>query len=364
MQIDNVSLHGFLPLLKSGRAARNAAGHPSGYLLESLGDRVAVVSSNEVSETSCFVSATEANGDTVSMPPQFAEIVEKCPNVPIQLKLTAKRADLSIGGTKAKLQLMSGDSYPRLVLGKVEHSWKIHSSSLKKALHETIQFAPSSDPRHCLNGVLLVVKTGSLVCVASNGQMMAVSTSAATIEVADAVERLLPVLAVRQLLKILDYAPEVDIVVAENAMLFKCATAELKIKPIQERFPNWKRIMSIRPANTVLMRQVDFQSALSRVGVFANQKFPVGTFDITAAGMQIASSTKEFGESADVVPLIEPGPIPSKKFYGNLDFMKLAAGTIDTENIRLSYAEEDLSSVWFRKGNADDCVVIVTPCKP
>src|SRR5471032_1776545 len=120
MQIDNVSLNKSLPLLKAGRAARNAAGSTTSFLLEGKDDQITIFSSNQFSETSCVISAKNVKAAAVSIPPEFAEIAEKCPNDPIHLKLTDKRVEVSIGRTKAKLPLRPSAAFPRLEIGAVK----------------------------------------------------------------------------------------------------------------------------------------------------------------------------------------------------------------------------------------------------
>jgi DNA polymerase III sliding clamp (beta) subunit (PCNA family) len=222
MRIDNQSLNTQLSIVKSGRAARSVAGATSGFLLEERDNHLALVSTNLVSETSCLVKAVDVKGACAYVPAELAEIVEKCSGDPVQLKLTATRAEVTIGGTKAKLPIQSGDVFPRLTLGQEKSKFSINSAALKNALFDTINFAPTNDPRTFLNGVLVVVRTGSVLCVATNGHMMSISTEAADVTVPAEIQRILPVAAVRQLLRILDIGAVTEVVDGDNAMLFKC----------------------------------------------------------------------------------------------------------------------------------------------
>lgn len=364
MLIDNVSLTHHLALLRGGRASRHSSMALTGFLLEGRGDHIALVSSNMFSETSCLIDAKDAGTTPVTLPIEFAEIVEKCANLPISLKIGPKRAELVIGNTKARLPVQPGDVFPRLVMGECRHTLKIASKGLKKALEETIPFAPNGHRLPSLNGVLLILQRDRIVCVATNGHVMSVSSAGANLDIADPIQRILPVLSLRQLLKVLDVSEEILITVSDNVIEFKCGQAEFKVKPIQERFPDWKRLMASLPSETVEIDKTALMAAISRSAVFADAKTPSAIFEFTRNGLQISSvaKTNDAGESADIVPFSSGGEIASKRFGANLVYMNAAVSAMGSHGIRMSYALQDGTALWFRKNNnADDSLVIVTP---
>lgn len=365
MLIDNASLSSSLPLLRNGRATRHPAAPLTGFYLEGRGNHIALVSSNQFSETSCLIAAEEANDTAIAIPVEFADIVEKSASAPVKLKLTAKRAEIVIGTTKVRLQFQPGEVFPRLVMGKAGQTMKIAPTPLKKALDDTMPFAPTGHVKAALNGVLLIMQPDRITCVGTNGHTMAVSSAAVSVATADPIQRILPTACLRQLRKVLDMGEEVTITIAENAIEFKCGAAALIVKPIQEKYPDWKKLMTPQPLNTVTVAKASLASALSRAGVFADARTPCARFQIGQDGLLVTSASKasDIGEAADIVPIITDGPIHPKQFAANLVYMNAATAAITTAEIRLSYSDVDRTAVWFRKVglNADDSVVIVNP---
>lgn len=365
MLIDNASLTNCLPLLRNGRSTRHQSAPLMGFLLEGKGNHISLVSSNLFSETSCLIEANDANDTAVAIPIEFADIIEKSAEAPVNLKLTTKRAELSIGATKVRLQIQPGDVFPRLVMGEIGATMKIAPTPLKKALDDTMSFAPTGHVKHALNGVLLILQSDRITCVATNGHTMAVSSAAVSTSLLEPIQRVLPTACLRQLRKVLEVADEVAITVAENAIEFKCGAASFAVKPIQERYPDWRKLMTPQPASSVQVDRANLASALARSAVFADIRAPSARFEISADGLHIisASKAKDLGEAQDVIPVKSDAAVNAKKFAANLVYMNAATAAISTSEIKLSYSDKDLTAVWFRKvgANADDSVVIVNP---
>ena len=363
MQIDNQSLAKSLPFLKAGRAARSAAGSTSNFLLEPTGNGLMLTCSNQVSETTCRVQATNVTKDAITLPPEFAEIVERGPDAPIVLKLTAKRMDVSIGKAKAKLPILPGDSFPRLEPGAAGDSFTMESASLRKALAETLAFAPTNDPRLFLNGVLLNLANNRVTCVATNGHIISVSLAPATMSSQTAIEKIIPVQAARQLAKVLENDKDVQITVSENALQFSCGNTALKVKPIQGAFPNWSKLLKAAPPKTFAFTRRALQEALERASIFADSKVPVAAFKAAGQAIDVCSASKDSGESNDSIEIDAPIDGQAKQFHARIDYVTLACSSLGSDRLRVSYFDEDLTPLWFRKADADDCVIIVTPYK-
>lgn len=363
MIIDTLSLTNSLPILKAGRAARAAAGGTVNFLFEANSNGVTIVSSNLVSETVCGIEASDVKPGSAAVPPQFAEIIERCGKGPIDLKMTEKRATVTVGAMKAKLPLMPADSFPRLEIGKVVASFTINAAALGHLLAQTTQFAPINDTRPVLNGVLLVLAKGRMNCVATNGHVMSIASTAADIVVDEPSQHILPIAGVRQLMRLVDCAKEVTLDVADNGLTFKAGSTELKMKPIVGRYPNWSNLIRNRPEFTVSIQRAQLSGILDRAKIFAEGKAPTAKFELGASALKVTVNSAANGDFNDVIAVENYSETGAKVFHANLEYMALATASVNDETIRLSYSADDDSQVWFRKSQADDYIVVTSPVR-
>jgi len=202
------------------------------------------------------------------------------------------------------------------------------------------QFAiTGEDTRYFLNGAKFVLNPESLVLVATDGHRLALVEVKHSIDVAQDVGVILPKKTLLELGKLLAES-DADVVFesGENHLFFKLGDRMLISRMIDGQFPAYERVIPKGNDKHIEFDRERLTSAVRRVALLSNERSRAVKFEIDKGKVEVTSSSSEFGEAREQLPVDYAGAAMTISFNAQyvLDFLNVA----ETDLVSLSLKDE------------------------
>ena len=315
--------------------------------------------------------ATVAKSGSLTLPAKkLYEIVKALPETDVRIeedkggvKVAAERFDSRM----ATLPREDFPSLPDVTSGAASVS--LERDALKQMIGKT-QFAiTGEDTRYFLNGAQFVLRNDVMRLVATDGHRLALVSCArdggnGAVEAAD--EELKVILPRKTLLELNRLLAEGDGPVkfekGENHLFFEVGGRMLISRAIDGQFPAYERVI---PKNND--KQIDFEkdrltSAVKRVALLSNERSRAVKFQIDNGQVEVASSSPEFGEAKEMLPVEYKGPALQICFNAQyvLDFL----AAVETDNVSLEFKDEMSQAVMKPVGaNGYEYTYVIMPMR-
>jgi DNA polymerase III subunit beta len=321
--------------------------------------------------------ATVAKSGSLTLPAKkLYEIVKALPETDVRIeedkggvKVAAERFDSRM----ATLPREDFPSLPDVTSGGTSIS--LERDALKQMIGKT-QFAiTGEDTRYFLNGAQFVLRGDVMRLVATDGHRLALVSvardggSAGPNGAADAqgsddeLKVILPRKTLSELNRLLaDGDGPVKFEKGENHLFFEVGGRILISRAIDGQFPAYERVI---PKNND--KQIEFEkdrltSAVKRVALLSNERSRAVKFQIDNGQVEVASSSPEFGEAKEMLPVEYKGPALQICFNAQyvLDFL----GAVETDNVSLEFKDEMSQAVMKPVGaNGYDYTYVIMPMR-
>ena len=263
--------------------------------------------------------------------------------------------------SKTKIKGISSEEFPNI--GKVESGTKLSISSddFRDMVHKVAFSAQENASRPILSGVCFISKKDKLLIAATDSYRL----SEKSITLASPVDEgqwVIPVRAVLEADRLAAQDENVEVVIAENQVSFKCGGTELVSRLIEGKFPDYHQILPKSHQTTVEVSRADFELAVRRVSIFAkenNQHMKLEFLNDNT--MTVSTDTTQIGEEKTTIPIkIEGG---NTQIALNADYVLALLGALGKEEQVKIELEGKLSPAVFKKEKADDFIHLIMPLK-
>lgn len=179
---------------------------------------------------------------------------------------------IQCGGSRFSLQTLPGRDFP--LLSEVEqwkHSFVMSQKTLRR-LFNMIQYAMAhQDIRYYLNGMLMVLETGLVRAVATDGHRLAHAAEVVEgLEAADSV--IIPRKTVSEMLRLLDDSEEnVEVSIADTQIRFRFGDIELISKLVEGKFPDYKRVIPTDYTLHLSLNREELHNSLQRAAIMVSE---------------------------------------------------------------------------------------------
>jgi DNA polymerase-3 subunit beta len=315
--------------------------------------------------------ATVAKSGSLTLPAKkLYEIVKALPETDVRIeedkggvKVAAERFDSRM----ATLPREDFPSLPDVTSGSATVS--LDRDAMRQMIGKT-QFAiTGEDTRYFLNGAQFVLRNDVMRLVATDGHRLALVSCAreggnGAAEAAD--EELKVILPRKTLLELNRLLAEGDGPIkfekGENHLFFEVGGRMLISRAIDGQFPAYERVI---PKNND--KQIEFEkdrltSAVKRVALLSNERSRAVKFQIDNGQVEVASSSPEFGEAKEMLPVEYKGPALQICFNAQyvLDFL----AAVETDNVSLEFKDEMSQAVMKPVGaNGYDYTYVIMPMR-
>jgi DNA polymerase-3 subunit beta len=229
------------------------------------------------------------------------------------------------------------------------------------------QFAiTGEDTRYFLNGALFVLRPDSMSLVATDGHRLALVTvprEGGKIAGAEEMKVILPRKTLFELSRLLGEGDgALHFEKGENHLFFDVGGRVLISRAIDGQFPAYERVIPKNNDKRIEFEKDRLTSAVRRVALLSNERSRAVKFAIDKDQVEIASSSPEFGEAKELLPVDYSGAAVQICFNAQyvLDFLN----AVETENISLEFKDEMSQAVLKPLGAAGyDYTYVIMPMR-
>ena len=304
----------------------------SNLLLEAKGDRLSIAATDlELGiKTGCPAKVKKDGAGTVPAR-RLLEIVRMLPlDKEVRFKLLENHW-FHIACEKSTFRLvgMAKDNFP--VLPAFPHPLvKIPGRLLATLIAKTIFSISMEESRYTLNGAKLILKPDSMTMVATDGHRLALVETDHKLEgLKGEHEALIPKKAMAELQRLLADAGEevvAEFARDENHLFFKIGERLLLARMLTGQFPNYEAVLPRENTRIVQIDRSAIEPAVRRVALLADVRSHAIKFALTSEGVEVSSSSPDFGEAKETVEVSYKGEPLTIGFNANylLDFFGAA----------------------------------------
>ncbi|WP_018131401.1 DNA polymerase III subunit beta [Effusibacillus pohliae] len=235
----------------------------------------------------------------------FSEIVRKLPYSTVELEV--KQNYLTVirsGSSEFMLHGLHPEEFPRLPQISGDQTFSIPAVVLKDMIRQTVPAVSTEEIRPVLTGVVASLNDGQLRFVATDSHRLAQRTAAVEAPAALAFGNvIIPGRSLSELGRLLpDDDSLVDVVIADNQILFKLEHTKFYSRLIEGQYPDTSRIIptvfktKIRVGTKVLLDAVERAALIAR-----DNDNHVVRLNIKPDRLEISSTSAEIGKVSETI---------------------------------------------------------------
>jgi DNA polymerase-3 subunit beta len=226
----------------------------------------------------------------------------------VTLQQQDKRLQVKSGRSRFTLQTLAPDDFPRLANPAGEVARLALSQSALRRLIGLVQYAMAQqDIRYYLNGLLMVVDSGELRLVATDGHRLAYAAMALEAKLPRQ-EAIVPRKTVLELAKLLaDSDEEVRVELSGTQAAFSFGSIELVSKLIDGKFPDYTRVIPTGNRNLLTVAREPLRQALLRAAILSNEKFRGVRLVLGDGTLRVVSSNTDQEEAEETLEVTYRG---------------------------------------------------------
>lgn len=270
----------------------------------------------------------------------LSEIVRKLPHSSVEIEV--KQNYLTVirsGRSEFNLHGINAEEFPRLPQITGNQIFSVPALVLKEMIRQTVPAVSSEEIRPVLTGVVLSLHDGQLRFVATDSHRLA-QRSAAVEAPADLhfANVIIPGKSLSELGRLLpDNDSLVDVVVAENQILFKFQHTQFYSRLIDGQYPDTSRIIPTSFKTEMKVNTKEVLDAVERAALIARgNDNNVVRFNMKVDQIEISSNSPDVGKASET--LIPSGFNGEELLIAfNAKYLIDALRVIETESISLEF---------------------------
>ena len=333
-------------------------------LIEAEGEEIRMLATDlEVALRSRWRASVRKGGSVTLPAKKLYEIVKALPETDVRIEEDKNGVKVAADRFDSRMPTLPREDFPVLPEGAGTARATLPRNALKQMVAKT-QFAiTGEDTRYFLNGAKFVVTRESLTLVATDGHRLALVEVKHNAGVTEEVGVILPKKTLLELGKLL-VEGEGDVLFesGENHLFFEVDGRMLISRMIDGQFPAYERVIPKGNDKSIEFERERLTSAVKRVALLSNERSRAVKFDLGKGKVEVTSSSSEFGEASEELPVDYAGPAITISFNAQyvLDFLNV----IETDVVQLSLKDE-LSQVVMKPVGADgyDYTYVIMPMR-
>ena len=309
-------------------------------LIEAKGDEVRMLATDLEVALRSRCQASVAKSGALTLPAKkLYEIVRALPDTDVRIEEDKNGVKVAADRFDSRMQTLPREDFPTLP----EFSGKSRATLPRAALKEMVtrtQFAiTGEDTRYFLNGAKFVLGPKSITLVATDGHRLALVEVQHEVGVTQETGVILPKKTLLEFGKLL-LEGEGDLLFesGENHLFFEVSGRVLISRMIDGQFPAYERVIPKGNDKVIEFDRERLTSAVRRVALLSNERSRAVRFEIDKGKVEVTSSSSEFGEAREQLPVEYGGPALGISFNAQyvLDFLNV----VETDIVSLSLKDE------------------------
>ena len=309
-------------------------------LMEAKGNEVRMLATDLEVALRSRCEASVSKGGSLTLPAKkLYEIVKALPETDVRIEEDKNGVKVAADRFDSRMQTLPREDFPTLPDASGAARATLPSAALRQMIAKT-QFAiTGEDTRYFLNGAKFVLKPDSLTLVATDGHRLALVEVMHSVGVTQDVGVILPKKTLLELGKLLaESDADVEFESGENHLFFKLGDRMLISRMIDGQFPAYERVIPKGNDKDIEFDRERLTSAVRRVALLSNERSRAVKFEIDKGKVEVTSSSSEFGEAREQLPVDYTGAAMTISFNAQyvLDFLNVA----ETDLVSLSLKDE------------------------
>ena len=276
----------------------------SNLLLEATGSALAVTATDlDVTMQCVCPSSIKAGGALTVSARKLFDIVRFLPEEEIHFKSDGENwIHITCARAKFKIASLSKQTFPDIPAVDTDTlslpAQPLHYMSARCAFAIT-----QEESRYALSGVLMILDSGNVTFVATDGHRLVFISRAMETEGVEAEIRvLIPKKALNELSKLTaENDAEIEFGHSENHLFFRVGERLLVSRVLTGQFPNYNMVIPKENDKCITLNKAEFAAALKRVSIMADEESHAVRFCIKKGQLDIQSSGLEIGEAKETV---------------------------------------------------------------
>lgn len=262
------------------------------------------------------------------------------------------------GKSRFSLAHMSASDWPRLDEVKSGQEIAIDQSSLRQLLERTYFAMANQDVRYYLNGLLFVLSSNVIRCVATDGHRLALSECEWSTGMEQTIQAIAPRKAVNELVRMLGSDDEqATLRVSERHLRVELPEITLTTKLIDGRFPDYERVIPEAAPNQMRADRQTLKQALSRTAILSNENYRGVRLELNADNLKLQAQNVDREEANDEITVDYNGDNLEIGF--NITYLMDALGAMTQDQITLDLASSDSSGLIQAVGDTSTQYVVM-----
>jgi DNA polymerase III subunit beta len=338
-------------------------------LLEAKGNEVRLLATDLEVALRSRCGATVAKAGALTLPAKkLYEIVKALPETDVRIEGDKGGVKVAADRFDSRMQSLPREDFPSLPDFSGAARTVLPREGLREMVAKT-QFAiTGEDTRFFLNGALFVLRRESMSLVATDGHRLALVTvnrqaPDESIAAGEEVKVILPKKTLLELGKLLSESDgDISYERGENHLFFEVSGRTLISRMIDGQFPAYERVIPKGNDKVIEFERERLTSAIKRVALLSNERSRAVKFEIKKNLVDVTSSSSEFGEAREQLPVEFDGTAMSISFNAQyaLDFLN----AISVDVVALSLKDEVSQAVMKPVGeSAYDYTYVIMPMR-
>ncbi len=294
----------------------------------------------EVSISTTIDATIEREGETTLPAKKFGQIVNSLPGGDVTLDTADDlTTQITCGPAAFKVMGLDATEFPKETEFSEERKLTLSSIEFGKTLRKISYSVSTDQTRYVLNGILLSMRDGNCISVATDGRRLALVEK--LLEDADAAndgDAILPIKVVHELERLLDEEGDVVIRLSEARASFEVNNTVIVSKLVEGNYPNYRQVIPASFKNSVILPREKFLEVLNRVSVVvsdssASVKMALGTDELV-----LSASSTEIGEASEPLEVSFQGDPVNIAF--NPQFLRDPLKQLECDEMTIRFNDE------------------------
>lgn len=308
----------------------------SNLLITSEGDaRISIIGTDLDVTLRTGASAQVAEGGAIVVSARkLFDIVRSLPEAPVHFRQESNDwVTIECGNSRFKVVGQAKEHFPTVPEWK-EAQYRIPAEVLKTLVNRTIFAITQEESRYTLNGALFRMAGDDVRMVATDGHRLAyVERKGVAMGAGEAsgngeeIKALIPKKTLAELQKLTAESDDlVEFSKDENHLFFRVGERTLISRMLSGQFPNYELVMPKDNDRSVVLDGGQFQSAIRRVSLMADERSRAIKITLTPERVDITSQSSEVGEAKETLETAYDGPDVTIGFNAQYiaDFLSVA----------------------------------------
>jgi DNA polymerase-3 subunit beta len=336
-------------------------------LMEAKGEEVRFLATDlEVGLRSKCQASIVKNGSLTLPAKKFYEIVKSLPETDIRVAEDKGGVKVAADRFDSRMQTLPREDFPALPESGTAGTVALPRAAVKEMVAKT-QFAiTGEDTRYFLNGAQFTLRPDSMSLVATDGHRLALVTvkrDGRAKKDADESKAILPKKTLGELARLLSEGDgDINYERGENHLFFDVGGRTLISRMIDGQFPAYERVIPKGNDKRIEFERDRLTNAVRRVALLSNERSRAVKFQTDKGKVDVTSSSPEFGEAHETLPVDYAGPAMQICFNAQyvLDFLS----AVTTDVVALELKDEVSQAVMTPVGGEGyDYTYVIMPMR-